>query len=58
MLHGSDHEGLTRLITRYGHLRLFQILAIITMTREAVDRNAGGLILVTSLTARIRAALL
>jgi DNA polymerase-3 subunit delta' len=58
MLHGSPHEGLTRLISSYGHLRLFKILAIIGETAEAVDRNAGGLILVTSLTARMRAALL
>jgi DNA polymerase-3 subunit delta' len=57
MLRDSGDERLQRLISRYGHLRLFQILAIIDETREAVDRNAGGLLLVTSFTARIRAAL-
>lgn len=57
MLRPTDGGNLQQLITRAGRLRLLQILAIIKDTAQAVSQNVNGLLLVTSLCARIRMVL-
>lgn len=57
LLHGGADERLARLHNRAGRLRLLQILAIIEDTAQAVPQNVGGLLLTTSLCARIRSVL-
>lgn len=57
MLRPGGDQRLDNMITRIGRLRLLAILAIIEDMAGAVNQNAGGLLLVTTLSARIRAAL-
>lgn len=57
LLRGHGDERLVTLANRTGRLRLLKILAIIEDTAQAVPQNIGGLLLTTSLCARIRSVL-